>query len=95
MTKDELDRMMRFPRNVCIVPTISTVCNHDEDLDPDSDAVLLQQGYGMQFIDIESWDEVPDGFQLHNENDLEAHEFYYDNLDEKDLDLGQGFYENC
>ena len=79
---DETANEPEWPREVTIRATLEKTksfmdSDYDEEHEGD-DALLVEQGYSMETIEIESWAdlELPPGYELAHEDDREEYEHY-------------------
>jgi hypothetical protein len=80
MEEDEIPEGDEWPREVTIRPTLEkTKTFMDEDYDEEhegDDALLVEQGQAMDTISLESWDEMPEGYEPTAEDEREEYHAY-------------------
>jgi len=75
MSREEIVQRPEWPREVLIRKTLDAIAaelgddyNEDDDNGLVADAIMTSS----QVIEIESWEEIPDGFEIVHEKDREA-----------------------
>lgn len=79
-----------WPREVCIRQTLDSIAaelGDDYDEDDNNGMVAAAIIDSMSTIEIESWDEIPDGYELYNDQDREARLAYLDSKQHEDTEV--------
>ncbi len=80
MVKNENEsEKQEWPREVCIRRTLDSIAaelgdNYSEDDENGLVASAIMES--MHTVEIESWDEIPAGFELFDQQDKDDYEFY-------------------
>jgi hypothetical protein len=72
MDEKESEQKPDWPREVCICQTIEAIAaelGDDYDEDDDNGLVATTLGESMGTIEINSWEEIPDGYELFGDKD--------------------------
>jgi hypothetical protein len=82
---DDSSEQQDWPRDVTIRPTLEKTktfmdADYDEDHEGD-DALLVEQGYAMDTVEMASWDDMPDGFEPAAEDEREDYYHYRESKD--------------
>lgn len=87
MNGKENEPKPEWPREVCIQQTldaIATELGDDYDEDDDNGLVVTALIDSMETITIESWEEIPAGYELHDQKDMEDYQAYLESKQHKE-----------
>lgn len=81
MNDKEDEKKPEWPREVCITQTLDAIAaelGDDYDEDDDNGLVATALMDSTHTIEIESWGEIPKGYELVSQDDKEAYQAYLD-----------------
>ena len=83
MNENENNEKPEWPREVCIRQTLDSIAaelGDDYDEDDNNGLVATAIVDSMSTVEIESWEEIPDGYELFHREDQEDYQAYLESI---------------